>query len=181
MEVKIKNNNGMIDATIEMVDGVMVVSPISKFGQNGDVVAVDDGSQIFIVRSMIPACKNTAICYFGVDFKDNKLIFENDICLFTRPATEDEKQKLFDKLLELGYEWNPSLKKLFNLKWKPKEGELFFHPYLGVDLQFKPSCTTYHGSDVEKSLIDNDWGFERIGECQEFCNKLNEAINSVKS
>ena len=27
MEVKIKNNNEMIDATIEMVDGVMVVSP----------------------------------------------------------------------------------------------------------------------------------------------------------
>lgn len=30
MEVKIKNNNEMIDATIEMVDGVMVVSPVEE-------------------------------------------------------------------------------------------------------------------------------------------------------
>lgn len=30
MEVKIKNGNEMLDATIEMIDGVMVVSPKEK-------------------------------------------------------------------------------------------------------------------------------------------------------
>lgn len=31
MEVKIKDQDKLVDATIEMVDGVMVVSPIEKF------------------------------------------------------------------------------------------------------------------------------------------------------
>ena len=50
MEVKIKNNGEMLDATIEMVDGVMVVSPKEvKFEpKDGDVVTYMNGDKATI-------------------------------------------------------------------------------------------------------------------------------------
>lgn len=39
MEIKIKSQGKLIDATLEVMDGVMIVSPIEKFEpKDGDVV-----------------------------------------------------------------------------------------------------------------------------------------------
>jgi len=46
-----------------------------------------------------------------------------------RPATEQEKQKLFDKLAEKGFAWDSKKKEIVKLKWKPKVDEPYFFPH----------------------------------------------------
>ena len=179
MEVKINNNGGMLDATIEMVDGVMVVSPKEvKFEpKDGDVVSVCDGSKIFTCKYYIGGIDLCA--YIGWDFINNH-VFEEGDWYANRFATEEEKQKLFDKLAEEGYEWKPGTKGLVKLKWKPKEGEEFWLPlYYTSPSEFKP-ITSLLNKGRDKVILVKGWVFKTKEECQEFYNRLNDAINQVK-
>ena len=48
-----------------------------------------------------------------------------------RPATEEEKQRLFDALAKKGKRWNPETKQIEDLsRWRAKEGERFYYVYL---------------------------------------------------
>lgn len=83
---------------------------------DGDVVATESGVQIFV-------CEDKQYCYFGWDFRYNKL-FKAGMWSFSRHATEEEKQKLFDAIKDNGYKWNPETKTLEKLeeekqKWNP--------------------------------------------------------------
>lgn len=178
MEVKIKNNNEMIDATIEMVDGIMVVSPKKFEPKDGDVVVCDDGGiQIFICKKSLG---DSIYSYCMYDIEDNELTFyENISYTINRPATEEEKKLLFDKLAEEGWEWKEDTKKLIKLKWTPKEGEQFWYPFNCLRATFSP-ISSYFNIGRDKDLLDRNWCFKTEQECQEFCKRLNEAINSVK-
>lgn len=110
MEVKIKQGSEMLDATIEMVDGVMVVSPKEvKFEpKDGDVVYSGGFYDfVFIYKDNLTA---EAYYYVSLSLKDNKIELPDGghIGYVTqlRPATEEEKKKLFDKLAEEGYEFD---------------------------------------------------------------------------
>ena len=179
MEVKIKIGDEILDATIEMVDGVMVVSPKKvKFEpKNWDVVSVYDGSQIFICKHHID--DDHLVAYIGWNFEGN-IIYEEGDWYATRFATEEEKKKLFDKLKEEGYEFDFEKKKLVKLKWRPKEGEEFWFPlYYASPSEFKPIKSLLN-KGRDKAILDKGWCFKTKEECQEFCNRLNDAINSVK-
>lgn len=95
MEVKIKDQDKLLDATIEMVDGVMVVSP---------------------------------------------------------------------KIME----------------WKPKHGEPIFYPSFFVTQFFVSKSSIWENTINENTWLHNGWLFKTEKECQEFCNRLNEAISQVK-
>ena len=43
-----------------------------------------------------------------------------------RHATEEEKQRLFDKMKEQGLRWNAEEKKVEEIKWQPQNGERYF-------------------------------------------------------
>lgn len=43
------------------------------------------------------------------------------------PASESEKQELFEKLAEVGKRWNPENKKLENIRWIPKNGGIYWY------------------------------------------------------
>lgn len=132
MEVKIKQGSEMLDATIEMVDGVMVVSPKEvKFEpKDGDVFCVDSLYPcVGIVEEVYSYGKpDKDRLYFSVGY----WIESGDMQLETfcacnrntepnyRHATEEEKKKLFAKLKEEGYEFDFEKKELIKLKWKPK-------------------------------------------------------------
>ena len=184
MEVKIKQGNEMMDATIEMVDGVMVVSPKEvKFEpKDGDVVFQKGAFEwIFIYKD---CCTVEAYEYVSLKLSDNKLYFPDGghvgYINTLIPATEEEKKKLFDKLAEEGYEWNPDTKEIIKLKWRPKEGEEFWLPlYYTAPVEFKP-ITSLLNKGRDKVILDKGWVFKTKEECQEFCNRLNDAINSVK-
>ena len=95
------------------------------------------------------------------------------------PATEEERQKLFDKLKEEGYEWKADTKELVKLMWKPELGD----DYWRVDYKFFKFLSTewtWKNSTYEIDAYNNGCVFKTDEECQAFCDRLNEVINSVK-
>lgn len=187
MEVKIKQGSEMLDDTIEMVDGVMVVSPKEmKFEpKDGDALSCFfnseyQGTFIFEEES---EC-GEAIFHVALD-ANGKFIKGNGCSYFAyvynaRPATEEEKKKLFDKLAEEGYEFDFEQKELVKLKWKPKEGEEFWFPlYYASHSEFKPIKSLLN-KERDKAILDKGWCFKTKDESQEFCNRLNQAIEGIK-
>ena len=182
MEVKIKQGANLIEATIEMVDGVMVVSPKEeKFEpKDGDVVVCEGfGSiQLFICKEYEDEC--CCFCYCFYDLEEESIVFDSSASYSVeRFATEEEKQKLFDKLKEEGYEWKADTKELVKLKWKPKYNDNYWSPSL-FDSVVVPWKTSWQDSKVGNKRLEKGWVFKTKEECQEFCNRLNDAINSVK-
>ena len=150
MEVKIKRGSEMLDATIEMVDGVMVVSPKEvKFEpKDGDVVSYMNGDKatIYVFAGGYKYNTSFYVAYSSLYNKVYKTLNghldrnRDDI----RPATEEEKKKLFDKLAEEGYEFDFENKELIKLKWKPKEGEEYYTPSLGVNCNLISTPRIWH-------------------------------------
>lgn len=190
MEVKIKNGNEMVDATIEMINGAMVVSPKEmKFEpKDGDVLiggncTEDRGNYwIFILKGEIKeefdGCMS-ANEYASVEKSGSlEIDSDSDSMKWYHPSTEEKKKLLFDKLAEEGWEWDTEKKELVKLKWKPKEGGAFCRPYYNR-MMFAPTNVMFN-TGRDKSFLDKGWCFKTEEECQAFCDRLNDAINSVK-
>lgn len=187
MEVKIKNGEEMIDATIEMVDGVMVVSPkVEKFEpKDGDVVTYfnDDKPTVYIYKSghkyntFFYAAYSSSLesCIIGKG--EHLSMNRSDI----RPATEEEKKFLFDKLKEVGFEWDAEKKEVVKIKWSPKVGDTYFRPEFNRCrfMCYEWECR-YDTMRYIKDYVEKGWCFKTKEECQDFCDKLNQAINQVK-
>lgn len=186
MEVKINNNGEMLDATIEMVDGVMVVSPKKvKFEpKDGDVLSRYFKGKcrgIFVFKEA-GKCKE-AIFHVALDV--NGKFIKGDGRYFlgyvddVRPATEEEKQKLFDKLKEEGCEFDFEKKELVGLKWKPNYASLYYKPAIRK-AKIVVSEDSWFENDLDKCYYDKGWAFKTYEECNAFCNKLKQAIEGVK-
>lgn len=179
MEVRIKDNNGYVDADWTIEGGIMVVSPkVEKFEpKDGDIVTTMGGEHIFLCKDYIGECNIYAYCGYNFAlcswFKEGEWGVE-------RYATEEEKQKFFDKLKEEGYEWDAENKKLINLGWRPKEGVSFWMPYhYAISVEFRP-CNSLFNKVRDEVLLNKGWCFKTDAECQDFCNRLNQAIEGVK-
>lgn len=189
MEVRIKDNNGYVDADWTIEDGVMIVSPkVEKFvPKDGDVLSsVFNGKyQGTFVFEEASEC-GEAIFHFAFD-ADGEFYKGNGGHYFgyvydARPATKEEKKKLFDKLAEKGYEWDAEKKEVVKLKWKPADHEKVYvagFTFYGKD----PFCpfedAAYANSMQWRAVYERGWYFKTISECQAFCDRLNEAINKV--
>ena len=178
----------MLDATIEMVDGVMVVSPKEvKFEpKDGDIVYIKtNGESIIIYKEH----KDGIGRY--VNFSNNEYLYIDNYGIVCnkgdteviRPATEEEKEMLFNKLAEEGYEWDAEKKEVVKLKWKPADREKVYvagftfygeHPFCPFE------DAAYADSMQWRAVYKRGWYFKTIEECQSFCDKLNQAIDSVK-
>lgn len=186
MEVRIKEGNGYVDADWTIEDGIMVVSPKEmKFvPKDGDILSCffRDEYQGTFVFEEASEC-GEAIFHFALD-ADGKFLTGNGCAYFgyvynLRIASEGEKKKLFDKLAEEGLTWDAEKKELVKLKWKPKEGEQCWYPFMYIRVTYSPMSLRWNiGRD--RDLLNKGWYFKSEQECQEFCNRLNEAINSVK-
>ena len=183
MEVKIKNGEAMIDATIEMVDGVMVVSPkVVKFEpKDGDVVyAGGHYDYVFIYKDGLTS---EAYYYVSLSLKSDKIELPDgghiSYVSQLRPATEEEKKLLFDKLKEEGFAWDAEKKELVKLKWKPVLGEVYFRIEF-VDHEFRYADWNWKNSTYEIKSYERGWCFKTKEECQKFCDRLNNALNQVK-
>lgn len=190
MEVKIKQGSEMLDATIEMFDGVMVVSPKEvKFEpKDGDVLTCgrdyEGGlSWTFILKGEIEHFHDDykfAEEYVSLDSNDSfEISSYSDAIKWFRLATEEEKKKLFDKLAEEGYEFDFEKKELVKLKWKPKGNELYFTPDFFYSWFTHGECR-WDNDRADNARYNNGWVFRTKEECQVFCNRLNQAIEGVK-
>ena len=193
MEVKIKQGAGLVEATIEIINNVIVVSPKEEKVEpkEWDVFCVDSLHPcVGIVKEVysygkpdkdrlyfsVGYWKQSGNIQFGTFFACNRNTEPN-----YRPATEEEKQKLFDKLKEEGYEFDFEKKELVKLKWKPKLGETYYRPdFQHCKFICYSGITDYKKMIYIKDHINKGWVFRTKDECQAFCDRLNEAISSVK-
>ena len=200
MEIKIKHNNELVDASIEMVDGVMVVSPkeakidITQF-KDGDIITCgwenefNSCSWVSILNGSIEEAKDN---YFieerfgiylagGSDQEDSWINSYSDSATWVRHATDEEKKLLLDKLKEKGFEWDSEKKELVGIKWKPKEGEVYYYPWFNTHPYiFMPCKSTWYETNSEITALKIGWVFRTKEECEAFCERLNEAIKEVK-
>mgnify|MGYP003296104311 CR=1 FL=1 len=194
MEIKIKDKDKLIDATIEVVDGVMVVSPkeekidITKF-KDGDVITCgwDNGNQSYnwtgILQGEIEYISDNMFIgdYCSLDCKGEFLDHNSgsDSATYVRYATEEEKKKLFDKLKEEGYEWDADKKELVKLKWIPTLDEIIFAPHFDSP-KFITKQWLWEINASSAYHYEKGWVFKTEEECEEFCNRLNKSISSIK-
>lgn len=185
MEVRIKDNNGYVDADWTIEYGIMVVSPkVEKYMyKEGDVIIVRSLYKHILIYK---ESKNRFLYSFAdlidglLELDDTPACCEDDIKEI-RPATEEEKQKLFDKLKEEGWEWKADTKELVKLNWSPNVGDTYFRPdfnrcmFICYEGKYR-----YDTKQYIKDFVEKGWCFKTKEECQEFCNRLNDAINSVK-
>ena len=180
MEIKIKSNEGMVDATIEMVDGVMVVSPKEvKFEpKDGDVITCTNSVCSYTLILKKVECN---IAYSYAVLLDNRCLKTGDWRSYKnpRPATEEEKQKLFQALADEGYEWDADKKQLVKLKWKPKCKEFYFK-IIFEHAEIIPYRTYWMDDGCDNAYYQKGFVFKTKEECQEFCNRLNKAIENIK-
>lgn len=60
-------------------------------------------------------------------------------------ATEEEKQKLFDKMKEEGLQWNAAEKRVEKIRWRAKEGDNYW--YVKIDLSTDTVTDSRHYFD----------------------------------
>ena len=185
MEVKIKTDKGLVDATIEMFDGVMVVSQASDYEpKDGDFVAIYNiGLDVWmpaIYKVSDPICGATVYCIYN----GNKKLRVNrtgiKICNGIRLANEEERLFLLGVLEYEGYKWDAEKKEVRKKKWKPGVGELFYFPrWNGMSHAFYCMSFKYMSEETLEKNMD-DWMFQTEEECKEICEKLNEKIKEVE-
>lgn len=180
MEVRIKKGNGYVDAEWTIENGVMVVLPKKFEPKDGDVI-VGGGETRFVAIFNMMRFDYSFFYYALLVLDGDKRPQLNSWASFlnVRPASEDEKKLLFDKLAEEGWEWKADTKELVKLKWKPKEDEIYFLPHCDVS-GFHVRSFEWEDTMVENQYYKKGWIYKTEQECQEFCNRLNEAINQVK-
>lgn len=191
MEIKIKNNNEYIPATLEVVDGVMIVSPVKENDitqfKDGDVVVYhygEDATTIAILQGEVDTISKYLFIedYVSLDSVEGLLLDSNytDSATDIRYATEEEKQKLFDALAKEGKAWDEEQKKVVDLKWKPKMNDNYYSPLYTYENCFSTFYHTWDNSRFDKMLHNKGWLFRTKEECEAYCKRLNEVIKEIK-
>ena len=189
MKVKIKNQNELIDATIEMIDGIMVVSPKKVFEpKDGDIIYVNASFKFIAIYREVDTenkiCTYAALCTTtGRLYPSNGGLCSKREVVEIRPATENEKQKLYKVLANEGLEWDVKERKFVKLKWKPKYYERYYAPVCDCMI-FEPCEFQWRDTISGNSFYEKGWAFpfteQGEADCQKLADKLNEVINSVK-
>ena len=154
-----KADDGVLNVTVNMEQKYMP--------KDGDIVYAQwDGDRsnykwIFIYKkSLTDPYKNCDVyAYLGIE-RDRKPVSElhfNESCTsqeLLRPATEAEKQRLFDALAKEGKQWNAEKKCIEDLpRWRASRGESYYliSSTLTIDYQFEK----WHPVDVERYSVGN--------------------------
>ena len=193
MELKIEIDGKIMEATMKVVGDTMLVSPkevefdVSMF-KDGDVITFghhkDGGySWTCILRGEIKITPDSIIikdyCCINCDGCVYLKPDVSNIANYVRFATEEEKKELFDKLAEEGWEFDFEKKELIKLRWKPKVDETCFLPCFDFP-KFIAKQWLWEINGFSTYHYNEGWVFRTKEECQEFCNRLNQAIEGVK-
>lgn len=179
MEVRIKNQNELIEADWTIEDDIMVVSPKVVFEpREGDVITCTNSACSYTL--ILEKVKSDIVYSYAV-LLDNGCLKTGDWSSYKNPrhATEEEKQKLFQALADNGLEWDAEKKQLVKLKWEPKYKEFYFR-IIFEHAVITPFRTYWTDDSIDKAYYQKGWCFKTKEECQEFCNRLNKAIENIK-
>ena len=153
--------------------------------KDGDFVYVENSRYKYIfIKKVGPALTEK---YISLNIEYGNLSDEchkccDDECIISiRPATEEEKNLLLSKLHENGKDWDPEKKEIVDWKWKPKVGELvYFYDWCSQTCRFINCSIIYDLTDGQVLRDKKGNCYATKEECQEMCEKLNEAIKNVR-
>lgn len=138
--------------------------------KDGDVITYknDDDEWILIYKYIIPKSRDVPhdvlkyhALFTGTDFYDSGIagmINENYASCFT-PATTEQRDLLFSKMKEAGYEWDADKKELKNIEQKPAEWSEEDDQYL---LVCKNALYKYQSTDKWDATIIYNWLCNRL-------------------
>lgn len=129
-QYKIQLPKGMVvknDAHVEITDDCIYVEAELVKEQKYEP---KDGDFIFFGTGLISIFKNTGKYWFN----NYATLCGDCLTLFKegwvgeniRPATEEEKKLLIEKLYEVGKRWNPETKRIEDVRWRAKKNEVFY-------------------------------------------------------
>lgn len=126
--------------------------------KDGDVVVSKSESWIGIVKSYNKYDKTYEVYVAFENWRENYINIHVDIKLeFSRLATEEEKQKLFDAIKENGYHWNDETKTLeILIKPKFKIGDRIRHKLTGNVYKVSSFLSNGYGGGVYEIGIINE-------------------------
>lgn len=102
--------------------------------EDGDICYLKaNNTHVFVFKSF-RYNKTGASCY--VSLSGNYLIYNAFITNLEdiRPATEEERKKLFDAMAKEGKRWNAEKKVVENMRWRAKKGEIYYALTLSCDV-----------------------------------------------
>lgn len=133
MEIKFnaKDTVRIPDGCTAIIEDGMVIfkkkeSEVQEF-KRGDVI-VSKMNEILLVD--VHCLKNRILRSF-VNIKEDGTLFNSSYSLWNehhtwRLASEEKKQKLFDKMKEQGLQWNAEKKRVEKTRWRAEKGEKYF-------------------------------------------------------
>lgn len=134
MEIKFnaKDTVRIPDGCTAIIEDGMVIfkkkeSEVQEF-KRGDVI-VSTMNEILIVD--VHSFENRILRSF-VNIKEDGTLFNSSYSLWNechawRLATEEEKQKIFDKMKEQGLQWNAEEKRVEKIRWRAKDGKDYYY------------------------------------------------------
>ena len=101
-----------------------------------------NNTHVFVFKSF-RYNKTGASCY--VSLSGNHLVFNAFIINLEdiRPATDKEKQQLFDALAEQNKRWNAEKKVVEDVRWRAKEGGVYYAVSLSCEVTAEIECSKY--------------------------------------
>lgn len=145
--------------------------------KRGDVI-VSTMNEILIVD--VHSFENRILRSF-VNIKEDGTLFNSSDSSWNeyhawRLATEDEKQKLFDKMKEQGLRWNAEKKRVEKIRWRAEKGRHYY--YVDPLCCVTPFVEANSYFDVEHWELGNYFRTEK--ECQEAAERLKEFWKKTK-
>lgn len=93
-------------------------------------------------------------------------------------ASESEKQELFDKLAEVGKRWNSETKQLEDIRWKPKDGDMYYF----VNLDCSIAYTRFSdGSLIDRKRAEANNCFKVEENAQKVADQIKEIFKNSKA
>ena len=170
----IKQENGFLVVTFE---------PKEWKPKDGDVyVTNDDGIGIYNANRDHP--EGVIPCYLGLTKEDVLNIWTEQYTWgfgredTMRPATEEEKQRLFDALAKEGKRWNAEEKRIEDLpRWRAKMGDFYFciEEMLGI------GCHAETMDDIDNSFYTSGNYFKTREAAEKVAKQVREIFKESKA
>ena len=184
MEIKLKLN------------GENVVLNVSDITVNGKPVDIETNEQL-----NAPEFKDGDFCYFRNGYLSYIFIFKSKRSLdtlnyhailqlregnplkindwITTPdtislASNEEKSLLLKALKENSLRWDEESKELFDLKWKPKQGEKYF----SFDSYMRPACFIWSDTRNDEHCYLTNKCFKTLEEAEKYAKKFAEILKN---
>ena len=160
---------------------------IPKFGDIVKVILDDVNNNFYKRNYMICIYPNKNFSetneFFNPPFLSlNGRLILNDTggskyCNSIIPASESEKQELFNKLAEVGKRWNPETKQLEDIRWRAKKGEEYYTINGALDV-----VGEFAGACPHEDVLYNRRNYFRTPEAaQEVVDQIKEIFKNSKA